>query len=248
MTAVCQSKVKSDFVRSARVRNRLLAALPPESLDRLLPQMELVRPARGEVLYQPGDAVRHAWFPGNGIVSLMATAERGGAIEVGMVGGDGLIGVSLVLGGSRSLYRVTVQAPAEALRINAGAFKAARRQEPRLEELLLRYVHALLAQVSQAAFCHRFHTLEQRLCRRLLATGDRLNADTFGLTQQVLSQVLGARRTGVTQAAGALQAAGLISYRWGRITLIDRHGLEAAACGCYRIINAGLNGVGAFTM
>lgn len=218
------------------IENRLLAALPREGFERLLPHLELTQLAKGDILYEPGDLIRYAYFPCNGMLSLLATTEEGMAIEVGVVGNEGMVGTPILLGVGLSLYQVIVQVPSKALRITTEMLKAAVKQEQYLQKLLLRYTHSLLVQVSQAVICSHFHTLEQRLCRRLLTAQDCVNQDTFQLTQELLSQLLGARRTGVTQAAGALQEAGLIRYRWGRITIIDRPGLEAVACECYQIV------------
>ncbi len=216
--------------------NRLLAALPRETLARLIPDLKYTQLACNDVLFEAGSPTRSAYFLNGGLVTLLSGTESGSVIEVGMVGHDGVVGIQSGLGVSHSLHRVVVQIPSDALMIKTDAFRTALERESVLRDLLLRYCSALLVQISQSVVCNHFHTVEQRLCRRLLATRDYTGRDTFCLTQERLSQMLGARRTGVTRAATELQQAGLIRYRWGRITLIDRRGLEAGACECYRRI------------
>lgn len=222
------------------VANRLLSALPPAEYARLQPHLERVQLDRGRALYHAGDAVRHAYFLTGGMASLLSTTERGETIEVAIVGSEGLAGLAAVLGTHETPYGCVVQLPAEALRVRADVLRAEFDRGGRLRELLLSYTHALLCQIGQSAVCNRFHTTEQRLCRWLLVSHDRARSDTVELTQEFLSQMLGAPRTGVTAAAVPLQDAGLIRYRRGRITILNRQRLEAAACECYRIIRRDL--------
>lgn len=216
--------------------NRLLAALPKETLARLVPDLKYTQLTCNDVLFEAGSPTRSAYFLNGGVATLLSGTESGSVIEVGMVGHDGVVGIQSVLGVSHSLHRVVVQIPSDAWMIKTDALRAVLKRESALRDLLLRYCSEMLAQISQSVVCNHFHTVEQRLCRRLLATRDYTGRDTFSLTQERLSQMLGARRTGVTRAAAELQKAGLIRYRWGRITLVDRRGLEAGACECYRRI------------
>jgi CRP-like cAMP-binding protein len=220
--------------------NRLLAALPRDEYERLSPHLELVRLAPGQILYNVGDAVRHAYFPKGGMLSLLSITETGRTIEVGMIGNEGMAGIPIILSSGPAPYLVMVQLPCNALRIREGALMAEFKRGGRLQELLLRYTHALLTQVAQSAACNRFHTVEQRLCRWLLVSRDRVRADTLHLTQEFLSHMLGVPRTSVTAVAGALQERGLISYRRGKITILDRSGLKDTSCECYRRVREGV--------
>jgi CRP-like cAMP-binding protein len=173
------------------------------------------------------------------MLSLLSITETGRTIEVGMIGNEGMAGIPIILSSGPAPYLVMVQLPCNALRIREGALMAEFKRGGRLQELLLRYTHALLTQVAQSAACNRFHTVEQRLCRWLLVSRDRVRADTLHLTQEFLSHMLGVPRTSVTAVAGALQERGLISYRRGKITILDRPGLEDASCECYRRVREG---------
>jgi CRP-like cAMP-binding protein len=223
------------------VQNRILAALPRAEYDRLLPDLAPVRLARGKVLWEVGDLVRHAFFLMGGMVSLLSVTEDGDTIEVGMIGSEGLTGVSSVLLCDAIPYRVVVQVATPALKVGVDALRREFARGGHLQALLLRYTHTLLTQVSQSASCNRFHTAEERLCRWLLISSDRANSDSLQLTQEFLAQMIGVPRTSVTAVAVRLQRAGLINYRRGRIELLDRPGLETFSCECYRVISEGIN-------
>ena len=220
-------------VREALRRNRLLAMLAEGNREFLVPHLACARLAKGEVLYESGDRIHRIYFPTSGMISLVYGTKDGTAIAVDTVGKGGMIGVPLVLRVAISAYRVVVEAPSEALVISAAAFKLALKQ-PELQELFLRFAHELLVRVSQAAVCYHYHTVEQRLCTHLLTVQDRLGEDRFQLTHELLSYLLGAGRPTVTKAARTIHDQGLIRYRWGRVEILDRRGLEASACECYR--------------
>jgi len=220
-------------VRDALRANRLLAMLSEGNRELLVLHLARARFSKGEVLYRPGDRIRSIYFPISGMISLVYGTKDGSAIAVDTVGKGGMIGVPLVLGVGISAYRAVVEAPSEALVISAAAFKLALKQ-PELKELFLRYAHQLLVQVSQAAVCYHYHTVEQRLCTHLLTVKDCLGSDKFQLTHELLSYLLAAGRPTVTQAARAIHDQGLIRYRWGSIEILDRRRLEAGACDCYR--------------
>ncbi|MGH9940911.1 MAG: Crp/Fnr family transcriptional regulator [Pyrinomonadaceae bacterium] len=216
--------------------NQLLDSLPPSEYGRLRLSLEPVRLPKGRVLFEVGDQVGHAYFITSGMVSLLAATGDGATVQIAMVGNEGLVGVPAVLRVNLMPYRSVVQLPATATRIRVAALDAEFARCGRLQDSLLRYLHALITQISQSAVCNRYHTIEQRLCRWLLISGDRVRSDTIHLTQESLSHMLGVQRSGVTAVAGALQRAGLIRYGRGRIQLIDRRGMEAAARECYRIV------------
>ena len=218
------------------VRNRLLSALPHEEYARLQPHLEFVHLSKRRALYEAGDLIRHAYFLNSGMGSLLALTQGGASVEIAMVGNEGMLGLPVVLRARSTPYRIMVQIPGDAFRIKADAIRVEFKRGGKLQDLLLSYTHALITQISQSAVCNRFHTMEKRLCRWLLIAHDRVDGDTFHLTQEIISYMMGTPRTGVTMAAGALQDAGLIAYKRGKITIIDRSGLEEAACECYRIV------------
>lgn len=220
--------------------NGLLSALPREEYERLSPHLELIRLTAGKILYNAGDPVRYAYFPKGGMVSLLSVTEDGRTIEVGMIGSEGMAGVPVVLRSSEAPYQVMVQLAGNALRIRGGPLRDEFDRGGKLQDLLLRYTHTLLVQVAQSAACNRFHSVEERLCRWLLISRDRVQTDTLQLTQEFLSYMLGVPRTSVTMIAGTLQKEGLIRYSRGRITILSRRGLEAASCECYRRVQEGL--------
>lgn len=220
------------------ISNRLLAALPREEYERLLPHLEPVHLKKGATVYDAGDTVRHAYFIKSGMISLLSVTERGETIEVAVVGNEGMIGVPVVLRMSVTPYQSVVQLPGDGLRVRADVLRGEFKQDGQLQELMLKYTHALLTQITQSVVCNRFHSIEQRLCRWLLATGDRAKSESFELTQEFIAQMLGTPRTGVTMAAGPLQDAGIIRYRRGKITILNRQRLERAACECYGIIRS----------
>ncbi len=228
-------------MQSAPAQNRLLAALSREEYERLAPYLEAARFRKGEVLYEANDPVRYAFFPSSGIVSLTLSTEDGETIEVGMVGNEGVTGLPVILRTDRTPYRVTAQLPVDATRIKAEPLKSMFDRGGRFQHLLLSYTHVLFTQVAQSALCNRFHSVEQRLCRWLLTARDRTQSNHFDFTHEFISQMLGAPRTGVSAAAGALQHTGSIHYRRGRMTIIDWRRLEAGSCECYRVIKEELN-------
>jgi CRP-like cAMP-binding protein len=203
---------------------------------RLLPFAETVSLARGDVLFEAGDRITDFYFLDSGMASLLSTTEDGATIEVGMVGYEGFVGTTLLLKRDRMPYRSMMQIAGQATKIKAEPVLDQFDTNVRLRNLVLRYIHLVLTQVSQSAVCNRYHTLEERLCRWLMISRDIIDSDEIPLTQELLSQMLGVARTGVTMAAGALQQSGLIRYRHGHITISDREGLADASCECYRIV------------
>lgn len=216
--------------------NRLLAALPRAEYERIVPHLERVELPQGKVLFEAGDHIRHAHFPVRGVVSLLSMTEEGETVEIAMAGSEGMVGVPLVLRVGVSPYRCLVQISGAGLRMRADVLRAEFNRSEHFQDLMLRYTHALLAQISQSAICNRFHTVEARFCRWLLVILDRVHSDTFYLTQEFISHMLGTPRTVVTVAANKLQDAGLIRYRRGKITILDQRGLEEAACECYEVV------------
>ena len=215
------------------IANRLLAALPHAEYQRLLANLEPVTLAFAEVLYQPGDPIRHIYFPNNALLSLLTLVDRDHALEVGMVGCEGVIGIDLALGIGTSPFRALVQGAGTALRMKTEIFRKKIQHSLHLQREVHRYIHALIAQIAQTAACNRFHVVEARLARWLLMTRDRIGSDHFYLTHEFIGHMLGVRRVGVTNAAHALKQNGLIDYSRGNIVIIDELGLEAAACSCY---------------
>ncbi|HEX6624891.1 MAG TPA: Crp/Fnr family transcriptional regulator [Pyrinomonadaceae bacterium] len=217
-------------------KNRLLAALPRQEYERLAPHLEPMHLPRGKTIALTGDTLRYAYFPTSGMLSLLSTSGGGEAIEVAMVGSEGFVGVPIILKVGVTPYWSMVQIQSDAMRISAAALGEEFDRCEQLHDLLLKYTHSLLAHVTQSAVCNRFHTVQERLCRWLLLSRDRMKSDTINLTQEFISQMLGTARTGVTMAAVPLQDAGLIRYRRGKITILDREGLESVACECYSIV------------
>jgi CRP-like cAMP-binding protein len=222
--------------------NRLLDALPIAETERLRRSLQPVTLEVGEVLFEPGQAINSVYFPRNCVVSLVSLLHDGDVVEVATVGSEGIVGVPLVLGHSPAV-RAVCSVEGRADRMDASTFVDEVERSVPLRDLVNDYLQALFGQISQAAACNRLHSTEQRLCRWLLMSSDRIGTDEFAITHQYLGRMLGARRATVTQSAGLLQAAGLIRYHHGRITIIDRGGLEAAACECYEAIEAELDGV-----
>ena len=219
------------------IGNRILAALPAEQFARLQPHLSTVRLERDEVLYITGDEIRYVYFPISGLVSLLSTTETGSTVAVAMVGNEGIIGLPVILKNKMIPYEVTVQTETVAYRMKAEELQQEFNRCEALHELILRYLNVLIAEISQSALCHRFHTVEEALGRWLLMAQHRLNTDSLNLTQEIISHALGVPRTGVTMAAGALQRAGLIRYSRGKIVIVDRARLEANSCECFRIIH-----------
>jgi len=217
------------------VANSLLAALPRRDYRRLLSGLEPVTLTFGEILYEPGKPIRHVYFPTDSLVSLLTLADGHLALEVGMVGHEGMVGTPVPLGINVSAVRALVQGSGTAMRMTSARFRKEFHNCPPLQRALYRYIHVLMAQVTQTAACNRFHVVEARLARWLLMTRDRVRASQFRLTQEFLAHMLGVRRVGVTKAASALQQKKLIIYSRGEISILDGQGLEAAACRCYQI-------------
>ncbi|HWQ33915.1 MAG TPA: Crp/Fnr family transcriptional regulator [Blastocatellia bacterium] len=218
------------------IGNRLLAALPEESYQRLLPHLQPVPLRLSEILCEAGEPLPWGWFVTRGVASMLSTTPGGNTVEVGMVGNEGLIGLPILLKGNHLPYRVMVQLAGEALRVPMDVLQREFSRCGSLHDLLLRYTCAQVVQFTQSGVCNRFHTIEERLCRWLLILHDQAEHDTISLTQELTASMLGVRRTGVSLVAGRLQSAGLIRYRRGRITILNREGLEASACECYSVI------------
>ena len=217
-------------------RNRLLAALPPDDLARLWPQLQPVELVFHKTLHKPEETVTAVHFPESGYISRLAPLDDGDCAEVGLVGPEGMTGLALLLGGDRDNFELLVQVPGTALRIEAGPFREALNYIPTLRTVLNRYALAHFEQVARSAACNGRHHVEQRLARWLLMSHDRVEGDEFPMTHEFLSMMLGVRRAGITVAAGQLQKAGLIHYERGRIEVTDRPGLESVACECYGMV------------
>ncbi|TFW08125.1 Crp/Fnr family transcriptional regulator [Oxalobacteraceae bacterium OM1] len=224
----------SDF-HSPR-QNFLLAALPAADLERLQPALEYVAMPLDEVLYESGSHLKYVYFPTTSIVSLMYVMEDGASAEIAVVGNDGIIGIALFMGGETTPSRAVVRSAGHGYRLKAQVFKDEFNRAGPLLHLLLRYIQALLTQMAQTAVCNRHHSVDQQLCRWLLLTLDRLPSQEVVMTQELIANMLGVRREGVTEAAGKLQKAGLVRYRRGHITVLDRAGLEARVCECYKVV------------
>src|SRR6267143_422338 len=218
------------------VANSMLAALPRKQYQSLLSGLESVALRFGEVLYEPGERIRFVYFPGDSLVSLLTLVDRQSALEVGMVGREGMVGVALSLGTDVSPVRALVQGAGAAMRMKSARFSEEIRKSPQLQQEVSRYTRALMAQITQTAACNRFHVVEARLARWLLMKRDRVRSDEFRLTHAFLGHMLGVRRVGVTMAARALQKRKLIAYSRGKIRILNRRGLERAACSCYELI------------
>lgn len=217
-------------------QNRILAALPPAEFEALLPQLELVSMPLGHMLYEPDSPQRHAYFPTTAIVSLHYVTESGASAETAGVGNEGMVGVSIFMGGDTTSSSAVVQTAGHAYRLDRRLLKQEFDRAGLLQRLLLRYTQALMTQMSQTAACNRHHSVEQQLCRWLLLTLDRVSTRELIMTQELIAGMLGVRREGVTEAAGKLQRAGFISYRRGHIAVLDRSGLQSHACECYGVL------------
>jgi CRP-like cAMP-binding protein len=218
------------------VENRLLGALPRDEYERLLPHLQPVSFALGEVVYEFGGHLEYVFFPTNSIVSLLYTMENGTSAEMGLTGNDGIVGIALFMGGGTMPNRAVVQSAGSALRMKAKALQNEFAMGGKFQQLLLRYTQALITQISQTAVCNRLHTVEQQLCRWLLLSHDRVKADELIMTQELIADMLGVRREGVTVAAGRLQDSGAISYVRGHIKILNRQKMEQTVCECYRVV------------
>jgi CRP-like cAMP-binding protein len=221
---------------SSSISNRILNALPPDELERIRPQLEQVDLATKSVLIAPEREIESVHFVEAGIVSMISTLEDGARIEVGMVGSEGMVGLPVLLGSGTSPWEAMVQVEGLALRMSAAAFRSALAELPSLMSVLLRYLDAVQSQIAQSAACNGRHPVEQRLARWLLTTLDRVEGDSFVMTQEFMSTMLGVRRPGVTLALGALQRAGLVKHEKGTMHVLDRPGLGEASCECHDIV------------
>ncbi|MHB8536256.1 MAG: Crp/Fnr family transcriptional regulator [Sulfuricaulis sp.] len=217
--------------------NNLLSALPAEVFDRLLPNLKPVSMPLGKVLYEPGVELEHVYFPVPGcIVSMLYVMADGASAEIAVVGDEGMVGIALFMGGDTTPSRALVQSAGQAYQLKGAELKKEFERHTGFQHLLLRYTQALITQMSQTAVCNRHHSVEQQLCRWLLLSLDRLSTNELTMTQELIANMLGVRREGVTEAAGKLQSQGLISYSRGRITVLDRPGLEKQVCECYAVV------------
>ena len=216
-------------------KNQLLAALPDAEWQRWLPQLEFVEMPLGQVVYESGSTLSHVYFPTTAIVSLLYVMENGASAEIAVVGKEGIVGISLFMGGESTPSRGVVQSAGQGFRLKSHVIKEEFKRAPVLH-LLLRYTQALITQMAQTAVCNRHHSLDQQLCRWLLLSLDRLEGNQLVMTQELIANMLGVRREGVTEGALNLQKSGLISYSRGRITVLDRTGLEKRTCECYAVV------------
>lgn len=216
--------------------NQILASIPPKEYRRLQANLEPVELKFGEVLFEPGKAIKYVYFPVDCLISLLTAVDKRRSLEVGMVGSEGMAGMPFILGMGVSGVRAIVQGEGNALRMASGPFRIEFDRNRPLQEALFRYTYALMAQISQTAACNRFHDSEPRLCRWLLMTRDRVGADEFNLTHEFLAHMLGLRRVGVTEAASALKRRKLISYARGKIQILDVKGLKKSSCSCYQTV------------
>jgi CRP-like cAMP-binding protein len=217
-------------------QNHLLAALPTSEFERLAPQLELVPLKLGEVLYESGGQLKHVYFPTDSIVSLLYVMQDGASAEIAVVGNEGILGISLFMGGETTPSRAVVQSEGHGYRLPAQNLKREFNRSGPMMHLLLRYTQALITQMSQTAVCNRHHSVDQQLCRWLLLSLDRLPSDELTMTQELISNMLGVRREGVTEAAGRLRDAGIIDYSRGHIKVKDRRKLEQKVCECYAVV------------
>jgi CRP-like cAMP-binding protein len=217
-------------------QNHILDALPPAERERLFPHLKLVTLPLGSVLYESGDAQRHIYFPITAIVSLLYVLKDGASAEIAVVGNDGAIGIALFMGGATTTNRAIVQSAGTAYRMTRRRLKQEFDRHGEMLHILLRYTQALITQMAQTAVCNRHHSVDQQLCRWLLLSLDRLDSNKLTMTQELIANMLGVRREGVTEAAGKLQKVGVIEYRRGKITVLDRPQLEALSCECYEVV------------
>ena len=223
-------------MKSSPLQNQLLAALPASEQQRWLPQLEPIDLALGQVLYESGTSMSYVYFPTNAIVSLLYVLEDGASAEIAVVGFEGLVGISIFMGGGSTPSRAVVQSAGSGYRMRAEAMKEEFAHSGPVMHLLLRYTQALITQMAQTAVCNRHHSLDQQLCRWLLLSLDRLQGNQLVMTQELIANMLGVRREGVTEAALKLQKSGLISYARGHINILDRAGLERRTCECYEVV------------
>ena len=219
-----------------RSENKLLAALSAAEQERLSPYLESVDMPLGEVVYESGRSLDHVYFPVTSIVSLLYVLENGASAEIAVVGNDGVVGISIFMGGESTPSRAVVQSAGKAFRLAAATMKAEFTRGGSMQHIMLRYTQALITQMAQTAVCNRHHSVDQQLCRWLLLSLDRLSSPELTMTQELIANMLGVRREGVTEAAGKLQKAGVIRYRRGHIKVLDRTRLESMSCECYEVV------------
>lgn len=224
------------MLETAPEQNHLLAALPAEVKARLFPSLELMTLVLGEVIYESGDTLSHVYFPTDSIVSLLYEMENGSSAEISVVGNEGLVGIALFMGGESTPSRAIVQSAGSAYRLPGQKIKDEFNRHGDVLLLLLRYTQSLITQMAQTAVCNRHHSIDQQLCRWLLLSLDRLPSNQLTMTQELIANMLGVRREGVTEAAGKLQLLGVIEYSRGRITVLDRPKLEQLSCECYAVV------------
>ncbi|MDL0432952.1 Crp/Fnr family transcriptional regulator [Marinobacter sp. TBZ242] len=217
-------------------QNRLLAAMPDSAKKRIFPQLKLVELKLGDVIHESGQSIEFVYFPTNCIISLLYVMINGSSAEISVVGNEGMAGISVVMGGDSSPSRTVVQSRGFAYRMSSADLKAEFNNTPEIRVLTLRYTQALITQMSQTAVCNRHHSIDQQLCRWLLLSLDRLPGNELTMTQELIANMLGVRREGVTEAAGKLQKLGVIEYHRGHITVADRSKLEALSCECYGVV------------
>ncbi len=228
--------VPLDRVIHPKEQNHILASLPASAFERMAPQLKFVPMELGKVLYESGDALRYVYFPTDCIVSLLYVLQNGSSAEISVVGNEGLIGIALFMGGETTPSRAIVQSAGHAYRLPGQLLKDEFHRDPDTQLLLLRYTQALITQMAQTAVCNRHHSVDQQLCRWLLLSLDRLTSNQLTMTQELIANMLGVRREGVTEAAGKLQKLGIIRYNRGKITVIDRPKLESRCCECYAVV------------
>jgi CRP-like cAMP-binding protein len=226
----------SDPPGSSPHQNHLLDALPIRDFERVASHLELIRLKLGDSLHESGSRLRHVYFPTTSIISLLYVMEDGASAEIAMVGNEGLLGISLFMGGDTTPSRAIVQSAGHAYRLKGDLLRDEFERHGPTMHLLLCYTQALITQMAQTAVCNRRHSIDQQLCRWLLQNLDRLTSNELRMTQEMIANMLGVRREGVTEAAGKLQRAGLIHYGRGKITVLDRPGLEALSCECYQVV------------
>jgi CRP-like cAMP-binding protein len=235
-TVTCRRIGAESCMAASPHQNHLLDALPVADYDRLTAHAELIPMSLGGVLYEPGVKLGHVYFPTTAIISLLYVMENGASAEIAVVGNEGILGISLFMGGDTTPSRAIVQSAGHGFRVKADLLKTEFARFGATMRLLLRYTQALITQMSQTAVCNRHHSIDQQLCRWLLLSMDRLSGNELNMTQELIGNMLGVRREGVTEAAGKLQDAGLIQYSRGRITVLDRKGLEERSCECYQVV------------
>ena len=222
--------------KTLKNRNHIFEAMPTNEWERLLPFIETIELPLGKVLYEPGTKMSHVIFPSSAIVSLLYALENGSSAEIAVVGNEGVVGISIFMGGESTSSRAVVQSAGVGYKIKSRILLDEFNRGGPIMHLLLRYTQALITQMSQTAVCNRHHSLDQQLCRWLLLSADRLTGNELIMTQELIANMLGVRREGVTEAALKIQKAGLIQYARGHITILDRHGLERRTCECYQVV------------